>query len=252
MTYRSSAGLPVLVVAAATALAACAGGGSSSPSVASLSTTTTSAASGGGSPGGSGGGQASTTAPKGDDATRLVDEWASCMRTHGDPNQPDPVIDVHGVINITIPLGIYASRNESNGVISVSIASGSTAACDRYLAAAETALRAANPVSDPQGPSEATQIKYVNCMRANGVPNYPYPHGDKSNFNGTGVDPNSPHVIQVNDLCGKRLGLPAWWINGWGPPGDVSVKSAGLNGNGPPAQPPTEPPSSTSVPGSNG
>jgi hypothetical protein len=63
-------------------------------------------------------------------------------------------------------------------------------------------------------------------MRANGVPNYPYPSGpndSQTNFNGTGVDPNSPHVVRVNDRCGKKLGLPAWWINGWGPPGDISI-----------------------------
>jgi hypothetical protein len=24
--------------------------------------------------------------------TRLVDEWATCMRSHGDPNQVDPTI----------------------------------------------------------------------------------------------------------------------------------------------------------------
>ncbi len=63
-------------------------------------------------------------------------------------------------------------------------------------------------------------------MRANGVPNFPFPYGpddSQTNFNGTGVNPNSPQVEKVNDVCGRKLGLPVWWINGWGPPGDISV-----------------------------
>jgi hypothetical protein len=81
----------------------------------------------------------------------------------------------------------------------------------------------------------STAVPFVNCMRANGVPNYPYPSGPDdttTNFNGTGVDPNSPHVVRVNDYCGKKLGLPTWWINGWGPPGDISVKSSLLPADG--------------------
>jgi hypothetical protein len=75
-------------------------------------------------------------------------------------------------------------------------------------------------------------------MRANGVPNYPYPSGPddrETNFNGTGVNPDSPQVQRVSDVCGKKLGLPAWWTNGWGPPGDISVAPPK---GGPPLGPP--------------
>ena len=44
------------------------------------------------------------TRPKGS-ATGLLVEWASCMRSHGDPDQTPPTIDVHYGINITIPTG---------------------------------------------------------------------------------------------------------------------------------------------------
>ena len=71
-------------------------------------------------------------------------------------------------------------------------------------------------------------------MRANGVPKYPYPVGDKTNFNGTGVDPNSPLVLRVNKLCGNKLHLAAWWIAGTGPPGDVSVSTGRPSGSPPP------------------
>ena len=82
-------------------------------------------------------------------------------------------------------------------------------------------------------PDQTELVKYVNCMRANGVPNYPYPTGNSTNFNGTGVDPTSPHVENVSKVCGQKLNLPGWWIAGNGPPGDVSVRSAGIGPNGP-------------------
>jgi hypothetical protein len=100
------------------------------------------------------------------------------------------------------------------------------------MTAAESALRVANPVAPP--PDQSELLKYVACMRANGVPNYPYPTGNTTNFNGTGVDPNSPSVETASNLCGEELSLPGWWISGNGPPGDVVVSNGGANGNGPP------------------
>jgi hypothetical protein len=111
-----------------------------------------------------------------------------------------------------------------------------TGTCSEYLIAAQRALRSAHPVRDPRGVGQAEYLRYVACMRANGVPNYPSPEPNdpsKTNFVGSGVDPNSPHVLRVNDLCGRKLGLPTWWINGWGPPGDISVSTAGVPGNTP-------------------
>ena len=43
-----------------------------------------------------------TTLPKGN-PTQLLDEWATCMRSHGDPDQVDPTIDANKVIHITFP-----------------------------------------------------------------------------------------------------------------------------------------------------
>ena len=214
-TFRRSAALAALLAVAALALAAC--GGSSSPQVASLGTSS----SRGASSGTNGGDSAATTPAKGN-PTALLDEWATCMHSHGDPNQADPTIDAYGVININIPADAEELSHEVHA---------GADPCNRYVAAAQSALRAAHPVAPP--PSQAAGLKYVNCMRANGVPNYPDPKGNTTNFNGTGVDPNSPFVQNVNKLCGKKLGLPAWWISGTGPPGDVVV-SSGPNGGPPP------------------
>ena len=61
-------------------------------------------------------------------------------------------------------------------------------------------------------PDAAAYLKWVNCVRANGVPDYPYPTGDTTNFQGSGVDPGSPAVMQAGKTCGGKLGLPAWWV----------------------------------------
>lgn len=216
------AGPAVFAVVAALGLAAC-GGGSSAPRVASLGRSDARA----GSTSANSARSAATSQPKGSNPTALVDAWAGCMRNHGVPSQTDPVIDSHGVINITAPpLGPDGPGPSAN-------AHDPAGACGRYLVKAQTELRAEHPVQDPQGVPTSTAVPFANCMRANGLPDYPYPSGPDEramNFNGTGVNPNSPHVMKVNDYCGKKLGLPAWWINGWGPPGDISVKSSGLPG----------------------
>jgi hypothetical protein len=218
--------LAVLVAAAAIGLAAC--GGTSAPHVASLPTGTAGASTTARVAETGSGSSSATTSAKGN-PTALLDQWATCMHSHGDPNQAAPTVDAYGVINVTIPNDAQALSSEVHA---------GADPCNRYMAAAQNALRAANPVAPP--PDQTEQVKYVNCMRANGVPRYPYPTGNTSNFNGTGVDPNSPAVMNVNKLCGKKLDLPAWWIAGTGPPGDVVVSSGGLNGGPPPngARPP--------------
>jgi hypothetical protein len=222
------------VVAAAVGISAC-GSGSNTPHIASL-TTSSSTGSGNGS------GQATTTRHAGTatgsgsshakslkgNPTALVDEWAMCMHRHGDPNQADPTIDAYGVINVTIP-GDGASAQELSGAVHAG-----TDPCNRYIAAAQDALRAANPVAPP--PDQAALVKYTDCMRANGVPHYPYPSAHMT-FQGTGVDPSSPQVQNVNKLCGAKLHLPGWWVAGNGPPGDVSVSNVGPGGS-PPGNPP--------------
>ena len=219
-THRS-AGLAALIAAAAIGLAAC-GSGQSPQHVASLAE---SGAPGGANGSGSSGTTTSSATEVKGNPTALLDEWATCMHSHGDPNQTDPTIDAYGVINISIVGMSQAAEELSNAVHS------GTDPCNQYVAEAQSALRAAHPVAAP--PDQAEGLKYVSCMRANGVPSYPYSQGGKTDFNGTGVDPNSPFVQNVNKLCGKKLGLPAWWINGTGPPGDVTV-SSGPNGGPPP------------------
>jgi hypothetical protein len=221
--FQAPAGrLAVLAAAAALALAAC-GGAGAAPQVASLATT----------PGpGAGSGQGSGTAPPGSTAaasggasgtpaslpgnvTSLLNQWAACQRGSGDPQQADPTVDANGVIWVIVPRGAQPAGDlhELSG------------ACSQYLAEAQNELRAANPVQPP--PNAAEYLKWVNCVRANGVPDYPYPTGDTTNFQGSGVDPDSPAVIQAGKTCGKKLGLPTWWVNSSDRPGSIEVRTAG-------------------------
>ena len=139
------------------------------------------------------------------------------MQSHGEPNQAAPTIDAYGVINVTIPA---AAAEQLSGEVHAG-----ADPCNRYIAAAQAALRAANPVGPP--PDQTQQIKWVNCLRANGYPTFPYPQANQTNFNGTGIDPTSAAFLKgkANQTCGKQVGAPSWWTNGTGPPGDVVVSA---------------------------
>ena len=113
---------------------------------------------------------------------------------------------------------------------SAGAAHDATGQCGQYLTAAQNEFRA-KTLSLPLIPTKHCTRSTSKCMRANGVPNYPYPTGNTTNFNGTGVDPNSPLSRRPTMSVASRWTPPAWWIDGWGPPGDISVMPAGLNPN---------------------
>ncbi len=184
-TYRRSGGLAVLAAAAAIGLAACSGG-SSTPQVASLGNSTgTSANSGGGG---------SSAATGSGNATQLLDEWTSCIRGHGDPNQADPTVDSNSDIDITMDNVSSTLASEVHG---------GTGPCSNYLTAASAALRGGQPA--PQAPSLAVQLKYAECMRANGVPKFPDPNGSQDQYIGN-LDPNSPTFENADNVCSKKTG----------------------------------------------
>jgi hypothetical protein len=204
------------------ALAGCTSSGPSASPVASLGTssgpgTSTSADPATSTSAGASSGTGSATIAS--NVTPLLNEWAACERSHGDPDQSDPTVSAGGVIYISVPLGAQPAGDLHER----------TGTCSQYVAQAANELKTANPVAPP--PDQAELLKYIACMRANGFPNYPYPsgNGDQTNFNGTGVDPNSPAVERVSDLCGKKIGAPTWWINGTSEPGDIEVSTTGVH-----------------------
>jgi hypothetical protein len=205
MMNRRWGGLAVLVAGAALGLAACSG--SSSPHVASLGNYSSS----------DGAPHTTTTTPAGSPA-QLLDEWASCMRSHGDPGQIDPTVDADKVIQITLGAGYNGQglRGEND-------------ACGTYLSAAQTALGGGTP---PGSSSEATGLKFAQCMRANGVPDYPDPTGTNQAAHATsGSDLNLPTFQAASTLCAKKTGYQSKFSTGAPQPGSINVNMAGGFGN---------------------
>jgi hypothetical protein len=209
--YQRSGGVAALAAAAVIGLAAC---GSSAPAhVASL-----------GSSGGSGSGSTTTTLPKGN-PSQLLDEWAACMRSHGDPNQVDPTIDANKVIHITF-----------TGSGPVSLGKGANDPCSPYLTAASTALRGGKPLPKPD---PAKLEKFSQCMRAHGIPDFPDPSDGglsiQSNA-GSDLNPRNPTFQSASKLCAKKYNVPALG-GGTPPPGAIEATGGpgpqgGPGGNG--------------------
>jgi hypothetical protein len=208
MMNRRWGGLAVLVAGAAIGLAACSGSGSSSAHVASLGKNSSD-----GSP------HTTASAPAGSPA-QLLDQWASCMRTHGDPGQIDPTVDASKVIQITLGAGYHGQGLR-----------GVSGACGTYLSAAQTALGGGTP---PRASSEATGLKFARCMRAHGVPDYPDPTGNGQTVhatNGSYPSPASPTLQAATNLCAKKTGYQSKFSTGAPQPGSINVNMAGGFGN---------------------
>jgi hypothetical protein len=209
MTHGRSGGITAIAATAAIGLAACSG--SSSPRVASL-----------GNSGGNVSGVTTTTLPKGN-PTELVDEWASCMHSHGDPNQVDPTIDANKVIHITFPPGA------GNGPGSLGGVSGS---CSAYLTAASTALRGGKP---PQKPDPAKMERFSQCMRAHGIPDFPDPGSGGLSLQshpGSDLSPNNPTFQNAAKLCVTKTGVP-FFVSGTPQPGTIEATGGGGPQGGP-------------------
>jgi hypothetical protein len=117
--------------------------------------------------------------------------YASCMRSHGVPNWPDP--DSSGVFDKSKltpqQLGAGGSKVEA-----------AQSACRHLLP---------NGGSGPT-PAEVQQIKaqglqFSRCVRAHGVPSFPDPAGDGRipDPATVGIDQGSPKFEAANRACGK-------------------------------------------------
>jgi hypothetical protein len=199
------------LAAGLTLLTAACSSGTSTPQVASLGSTTGSSPSAGSSTSG---------VPTGN-PTQLLDEWATCMRGHGDPGQSDPTIDSNKVIHITFPTNA-----------STAVTDDSSGPCQSYLTAASTALRGGQPL---QRPDQAQLLALAVCMRANGIPNFPDPVGDNLNINagpGSDLNPNNPTFKKALKLCAKKTGIAGMLANGANQPGNIVGQGSQTSGGG--------------------
>ena len=206
-TVVALAGLASLVLLAS----AC--GGSASPRVAAIGTTTQSgsgqrASLGGGSPTASSGGTSGrAAAPSGNAAGRApyalvrgsvsqATRFAACVRSHGEPNFPDP--NAQGQFSMS---GVTAS-----GIDPRSPQLGrAVQACEKDLPLSGPA--ALSPAEQAQASQQA--LAFSTCVRSHGLPNFPDPPPGGQAIRilpGSGIDPQSPQYQTATTACRNYLG----------------------------------------------
>jgi hypothetical protein len=139
------------------------------------------------------------------------------MRSHGDPDQTDPTIEPDKVIQVTLPSG-YDNGVGLGG-------KGGANACGAYMAAASNALRGGRQL---QKPDQGTLLKFSECMRANGIPDFPDPSGGGLSIRrGGDLDPSNPAFQHAQKVCGKEAGVSGPLGGGPPQPGMIRVVRAG-------------------------
>jgi hypothetical protein len=123
----------------------------------------------------------------GSDSTNLV-RYVQCMREHGVPSFPDPV---NGRLQLQVTKG------------------GPLDPSSPQFQAAQQACRSLEPPGLQSGSGQSNQqqsqmLKFVSCMRSNGVPDFPDPQNGRFVITG-GIDPNSPQFQAAMQACRKLL-----------------------------------------------
>ena len=212
--------IPVVLLAlvGVLTLAGCSSG-SSSPTVANLGAGT--AAGGGASPSGS------------VDRETAARQFASCMRTNGVPDFPDPTVDSNGNVRLGLGGG-GAGIDRSNPATQKALT-----ACRQYL-------QSLRPNFSPEQSQQLQDalLKYAQCMRTNGYqmadPDF---SGDGGGFRAFGqINRSDPAFIKADAVCRPQT-LGTLPFGGRGPGG------GGPGGGGPGGGSQSPAPATTSSPG---
>lgn len=125
-----------------------------------------------------------------DDRAAAAVKYSQCMREHGVPEFPDPV----------------------NGRLQLEVRKGGTLDPESAsFKAAQTACKDLEPPGLAQsgqgGQQQEDMLKFVDCMRKNGVPKFPDPQPDGRMLidGGADVDPDSPAFKAAQETCRKLL-----------------------------------------------
>lgn len=192
--------LSVAVLASAALLVAGCGGSSSSSGVAHLSSSTSTS-----SDPGNGGGSSSPESSA--SAQQKLVAYSQCMRTHGVPEFPEPTEGK-----------LLLHSSDHNGHVS-----GVNPESAQFQAASKACAKLAPNGGKPPSPAEQTKmkekaLKFSECMRSHGVPNFPDPEfhsggavsiriGGKKGGPGA-IDPNSPQFQSAQKACQSIMGGP--------------------------------------------
>ena len=175
-----------LPLEAALALAGC--GGSSSPGVAHVGTTSSSSGPSGSS------GAAPESGETSAGAQQKMVKFAQCMRTHGEPEFPEPT---EGHIQIHSQNG-HGPNPESSQF------QAAEKACSKYAPSKVV------PSPAQQAKLQESALKFSECMRHHGVPNFPDPKFSSSGGGvrvslKAGLDLSSPQFEAAQKACQSNL-----------------------------------------------
>jgi hypothetical protein len=122
-------------------------------------------------------------------------KYAECMRSHGEPNFPDPVPAQGGGY-------AFLGYGTPGSPLSPSVLQS-----PQYHAATKACKKDIPPSIANVTPAimAAYALKYSDCMRAHGLPNFPEPNAKGLiTINPTGImDPNSPQYERAEKACQK-------------------------------------------------
>jgi hypothetical protein len=139
---------------------------------------------------GGGGGDDPAARPSTATTENKAVKYSECMRQNGVPSFPDP--DANG--RILLQGGPGSDLNPES---------------DAFKQAQEKCKEFAPPGAGTQGNAQqqADMLKYVQCMRQNGVPNMPDPQPDGGMIigQGSGVDPDSQAFKDAQTKCQEQL-----------------------------------------------
>jgi hypothetical protein len=110
------------------------------------------------------------------------------MRSHGVPNYPDPTI------------------SSSGGQVQMRISPGTANPNSPAFKSADSACHHLLPGGGvPKGLTSAQakvqEVKFADCMRAHGVPNFPDPSHDGAFDLPPGLNPQAPQFSQAQQAC---------------------------------------------------
>jgi hypothetical protein len=200
----------VVLASAALLVAGC--GGSSSPGVAHLSSSTS------GSSAADGAGKSSTPESGASTQQKMV-AYSQCMRSHGVPEFPEPTeghVLIHGSNHNGHVTGVNPQSSQFQAAQKV---------CGKLLP------NGGAPSPAEQAKAQEGALKFSQCMRTHGVPNFPDPTFSGGGVRMTlkagganGIDPNSPQFKAAQKTCQSDLPrLPG----AKGGPGGGQVSSSG-------------------------
>ncbi len=134
--------------------------------------------------------------------------FASCIRSHGVPNFPDPTSNGQGGLQIQQAdrSGSGPSTKVNGAAVNGPAFQGAMQACRHYLP------NGGKPSAAKTAQIKAQALAMSRCMRSHGVPNFPDPQfqsapgGFGIRLGGPGINPQSPAFQAAQKACGSLFG----------------------------------------------